>query len=330
MKHQININLTNFNTFHLSSFAKNYLELTNIDQLANLDEEVFVLGGGSNVILPENMTKMVLKNSIKGINIIDENSESVLIKVGAGENWHEFVEFSVNCGYYGLENLALIPGTVGAAPIQNIGAYGVEQSSTFQSLEYYHLEKKEIIKIHNFECKFAYRDSVFKKDLKSKAIILNVTYKLSKKINVNIGYKDFEKFFLNKKSISSKNVFDAVVSIRNSKLPNPSEIPNCGSFFKNPIVESVHFENLKKEYSKIKYYEVNDKYKIPAAWLIENCGLKGFRINDVQVSKNHALVLINTGKAAYNDVIDLKNYIIKEVFKKFNIKLEVEVNIIQP
>lgn len=333
MKIHENKNLINLNTFKINSVAKKFIEIESKNELNHLDDQIFkntlILGGGSNIILPEIINKTVLHTNIKGIEIIEDSAEAAFLRVGAGENWHKFVEFCVNSGYYGFENLALIPGKVGAAPIQNIGAYGVEQSECFVKLEYFDLNSKNFITVSKNEANFGYRNSLFKNELKGKSLITYVVYKLSKKPVINIGYKDLENYFADNQDITPKDVFEAVVDIRTKKLPDLEIYPNCGSFFKNPVVDNSKLDKLKNMYDDLKFFAFGDKFKIPAAWLIQKAELKGFSHKGAKVYEKHALVLCNNGDAQSRDVIELKNRIIEKIKSLFDIDLEPEVNIIE-
>lgn len=327
-----NKNLKNFNTFKLDCIAREFYQIELKGELLELDFELddfFILGGGSNIILPPKLDKKVIHFSQKGIKV-DEIENGFLVSVSGAENWHQFVLYTVEKKLYGLENLALIPGNVGAAPVQNIGAYGVEQSDKFHSLEYYSFETKQFVRLNKKDCNFGYRDSIFKNKLKGRALITEVCYILDKLPNYKLDYVDLKNRFSSNKRHSQKDVFNAIVEIRNSKLPNPDIIPNTGSFFKNPVISTKNFLELKNNYPNMKYFQLDNSYKIPAAWLIESCGLKGFNLNGVGVYENHALVLCNLGSGTYTDLINLRNRIIDSVFDKFGIKLEQEVNVLAP
>ena len=335
MKFEQNKSLLDHNTFQVNAIANSFLTLENYDDLNFLPEylnnynEHFILGGGSNILLMDNYSGLIIHPNFKGISV-KENEDDYLISVGAGEDWHEFVSFCANNNYYGLENLALIPGNVGAAPVQNIGAYGVEQNHFFESLKYYHLEKNEIIELKNSDCKFAYRDSIFKNELRSKAIILKVNYKLLKSFKANLDYKELEIKLKDKFNdhYSNKDLFDLVCEIRKSKLPYPDQLPNSGSFFKNPVISKDELESLQTKFPDIRHFPFNDKFKLSAAWLIDQSGLKGYRKGDAGVYDNHALILVNHGSASGNDIYQLSNFIIEKVHEKFNVTLEREVNVI--
>ena len=282
--------------------------------------------------MTKNVDALVLKNDILGIQVLKENKSTIDISVGAGENWHEFVMFCVNNNYGGLENLSLIPGNVGAAPMQNIGAYGSEIKDTFLYLEAFNIGKLQLEKFNNKDCQFGYRESIFKKELKNKFIILNVVFRLNKtphQLNTNYGdiLKEIELF--NIKNPTIKDVSNAVIRIRARKLPDPKKIGNSGSFFKNPIISKNEFLKLEVKYPEIAHYVISEnQVKIAAGWLIEKAGWKGKTINNFGVHKNQALVLVNYGGADGSEIHKLSNEIIADINLKFNIQLEKEVNII--
>ena len=292
-----------------------------------------MLGGGSNILFKNNIVKPLIKIEIRGIEIEKENDNEIFISVGAGENWSDFVDWCVKRDYGGIENLSLIPGNVGSAPIQNIGAYGVELESVFYSCNAISIDEKQLKKFKNEDCQFSYRNSIFKEKLKNKYIITNVVFRLTKlNHKLNISYKPLKEL-LHKENISKptiKNISDLVKQIRQSKLPDPKVIGNCGSFFKNPIVSRKKFESLKLKDSLIPYYLIDEgEYKIPAAWLIEKCGFKGIIDGKTGTHKNHSLVIINQGGATGKEIYNFSQKIKKSVLKKFNILLEEEVNIFE-
>jgi UDP-N-acetylmuramate dehydrogenase len=275
---------------------------------------------------------LVLKNEIPGIDIISENDEYVFVRAGAGVSWHSLVTFCVNNNFGGVENLSLIPGKVGASPMQNIGAYGVEIKDVFYELEAFHLQEKAVKKFDAAECDFGYRDSVFKNKYKNQFAILNVTYRLKKKPDFNISYgaikEELEKMQV--QNLNIKAISDAVISIRTSKLPDPALIGNAGSFFKNPVVEKDKMLSIQQSFDEIKipFYTINESFKIPAGWLIEQCGWKGYRKDDVGCYSKQALVLVNYGSATGKEIYNLSEEIKQSVKEKFDIDLEREVNIL--
>lgn len=330
-----NKSLKHLNTFGIDVKARYFAHCHTVSELQTLLSEwsskpVFILGGGSNIVFTKNVDGLVIQNSILGIEKINEDDEQVLIKAGAGENWHQFVLYCIENNYAGVENLSLIPGTVGAAPIQNIGAYGVELKDVFENAAYIKMGSgignRESV-IHNHECHFGYRDSIFKNDLKNQAIITHVTFKLNKKPIFHTEYGAIKEL-IKDKSLSIKTISDAVIKIRQEKLPDPKVIGNAGSFFKNPIVDENFFLAIQKKYPKIPHFsEKNEKVKIPAAWLIEQCGLKGKRFGNVGVHEYQALVLVNYGTGSGADIIQLSEHIQKTVREKFEIELTTEVNV---
>ncbi len=329
-----NKNLKEFNTFGINSIAKYFVTINNKNQLIELvnnnifvSNKFLVLGGGSNVLLPDYYDGLVINIDIKLIEL-NTLKDYTFIKVGAGEDWHKFLEFTVNNNLYGLENLALIPGKVGAAPIQNIGAYGVEQNQFFWECEVFDIESKTFKILNNLKCNFGYRDSIFKNTLKNKVIITEIIYKLLNKPNFNIEYQELKQAFEGK-LITSKDIFNLVSEVRKRKLPDPKALGNSGSFFKNPIISQSLLNKILGDYPEIKYFGYSgSEVKCSAAWLIEKVGYKGFRNGDAGVSPIHSLILVNYGNATSNEILSLANKIIGKVYKTFKIKLEIEVNII--
>ncbi|MBP6386498.1 MAG: UDP-N-acetylmuramate dehydrogenase [Pseudarcicella sp.] len=338
MQIQKNFSLTQLNTFGIEAFAKFYIEINQLDDLKNTLKsypfgsiEYLILGGGSNILLCDNFDGLVLKNNLKGIEITKEEDDFVYLKVGAGENWHEFVLYCIKNNYAGVENLSLIPGTVGAAPMQNIGAYGVEIKDVFHELEGFHLKKQETDIFQLKDCDFGYRESVFKNKFKGQYFITAVTFKLSKTPNFKISYGDIQKTLeANQvKDLTIKAVSDAVISIRQSKLPDPQKIGNAGSFFKNPEISVDNYNTLKDKFTQMPSYIVNENtVKVPAGWLIEQAGWKGYREGNIGVHEKQALVLVNYGKGNGNDLALLSEKIKASVMEKFGIQLSTEVNFI--
>lgn len=289
-----------------------------------------ILGGGSNILLTKDQDAYILKNEIKGIEIIDEDADEVLVKVGAGENWHNLVLWTISQHLGGIENLALIPGCVGAAPMQNIGAYGVEQESVFHSLNAIDLQEGTSKLFFREDCKFGYRESVFKNELKDKYFITHVNYIFSKNHNLNTSYGAINQK-LKEKGIHKPTISDvahAVIEIRQSKLPDPKVIPNTGSFFKNPIIKKEQLDQIKETHPAVVFYPVDETHvKVPAAWLIEKAGFKGKQIGDAGTHKNHALVLVNYGSATGDEMLSFAKSIQDGVEDLFGIRLEAEVNI---
>jgi UDP-N-acetylmuramate dehydrogenase len=333
-----NYPLKSFNTFGINVSCRYFTEFDNIENLKNTLEhplaksnQILVLGGGSNILFTKDFNGLVIKNNISGIEKIKEDEHYEYIKAGAGVNWHSFVMYCIENNLAGVENLSLIPGNVGASPMQNIGAYGVEVKDVIESVHGVFIEDLHEFSLSNNECKFSYRESIFKHELKNKAVITHVIYRLNKtpKFNTSYGAIEQELEKMGVKTLSIKAISDAVCNIRRSKLPNPSEIGNAGSFFKNPIVDKVTFENLKSQYPDIPNYQQADgSVKLAAGWLIEQCGWKGFRKDDYGVHKLQALVLVNYGNAKGGDIYRLSEDILLSVNEKFGIRLEREVNII--
>ena len=334
-----NISLQPYNTFGIDVKAKYFATFQNVidleDLLANrqlpIANSTLVLGGGSNILLTRNFEGLVMKNEISGIEIIKEDEEYVYLKAGAGENWHQLVMHCVENDFAGMENLSLIPGNVGASPMQNIGAYGMEVKDIFHELEAYHVNDKAVKKFSLQECEFGYRESVFKRKYKDQFVILNVIYRLNKKPVFHTSYgaiqQELEKMGVQQLSIRA--ISQAVINIRSSKLPDPKETGNAGSFFKNPQINKAHFEELKKMYPSIPSFPFDEGHvKIPAGWLIEQCGWKGYRRGDAGCYHKQALVLVNYGNATGKEIYELSEMILQSVKEKFNIELEREVNII--
>ncbi|OJW78598.1 MAG: UDP-N-acetylenolpyruvoylglucosamine reductase [Bacteroidetes bacterium 46-16] len=336
MQLQQNISLKPYNTFGIDVSAE-YLMVLNdaaILQQVNTDKslpaEKHILGGGSNVLLTKAVKGLVLLNKLKGITIEREDEEHVWVKVSAGEIWHELVHYAIDNNLAGIENLALIPGTVGAAPIQNIGAYGVEAKETIDSVRCWHWEEQEFITYSNASCRFGYRDSIFKQELKNKVFVTDVTFRLNKKPAYNISYGAIEQELqkMNVTSLSIKAIADAVIAIRSSKLPDPKQTGNAGSFFKNPTITYEHFELLQTNYPNIPSYPVSDiMIKVPAGWLIEQCGWKGVKRGDAGVHEKQALVIANYGNASGKEIWELSEEILESVKERFGIILEREVQV---
>lgn len=338
MNIQQNISLKPFNTFGLEASAQYFVEVNTVEELKdilqnpdfkNLDK--LFLGGGSNLLLTKNYEGLVIKIALKGVEKVFEDENTVHIKAGAGEIWHQFVMFCVENHYAGIENLSLIPGTVGAAPMQNIGAYGVEIKDVFQELQALNLETLEIETFSLTACQFGYRESVFKHALKGKYVITSVTFHLNKVATFKTAYGDIQKTLaeMNITDLSIKAVSDAVISIRRSKLPDPAEIGNSGSFFKNPEIPIEQYKQILIEYPALPSYPINENtVKVPAGWLIEQAGWKGFRDGQIGVHARQALVLVNYGGGNGNEIKKLAEKVQQSVLDKFGIKLSPEVNYI--
>ena len=332
-----NKSLKSYNTFGIDCNSSFFARINTLKDLEELyqhplfkSQKKLILGGGSNILFTSNYEGLVIKNEIKGIEIKKETNDVVEVQIGAGVNWHEFVTYAVNNKWGGVENMSLIPGNCGTAPMQNIGAYGVEIKDTFISLNAYEIETGETVSFDRKKCDFGYRESVFKNDLKDQYIILDITLRLQKKPILNTKYGDINNTLI-KNNISKptiKDVSNAVIEIRTSKLPNPKEIGNAGSFFKNPIIQQDQFKELKTKFPEIVSYPVNEKQvKLAAGWLIEKAGWKGRDFGDFGVHKKQSLVLVNYNNASGKEIFDLSQDILEDVYQKFQVKLEREVNI---
>lgn len=331
------IDLTTYNTFGIKVFAEEFSRFDSVETLHDIlsqhtQKPLLILGGGSNILFTKDFDGLVLRNEIMGKTIVSENEDDVLVKVGAGENWHQFVVYCIENNWGGIENLSLIPGNVGASPMQNIGAYGIEIKDVFHELEAYHIPTGELKVFSHEECAFGYRESVFKRALKGQYVIVNVTFKLQKRNHIlKTSYGDIEGE-LKAKNITSptiRDVSNAVIAIRQSKLPDPKEIGNAGSFFKNPVVEKTIVENIKKTYPNVPSYPVDDNHvKLPAGWLIDTAGWKGKRIGNHGVHAKQALVLVNYSDAKGQQIYDLSTAILQDIYDRFGVELEREVNIL--
>lgn len=336
MQIQENISLKPYNTFGIEAKASHFASFNSTEVLnellfSNSKLVTLILGGGSNILFTRNYDGLVLKNEIKGINRINEDDDFVYIQAGAGENWHQFVLHCIENNWGGVENLSLIPGCVGASPMQNIGAYGVEIKDVFHELKAFHRKEKTNYTFALNDCDFGYRESVFKRKYKDEFVITNVTFKLRKKPVFNISYgaieQELEKMGVTELSI--KAISDAVITIRSSKLPDPKQMGNAGSFFKNPEVSNNDFVQLQHEFPAIVGYGLpNGNKKLAAAWLIEQCGWKGYRSGDAGCHALQALVLVNYGNASGSEIYGLSEMILESVKNKFDVILEREVNII--
>ncbi|MDB2366329.1 UDP-N-acetylmuramate dehydrogenase [Flavobacteriaceae bacterium] len=332
MKIHRNCSLKKFNTFSVDEKAQLLLEVDNISDIPNIlskqnkKDEILVLGGGSNILFTKSYDGLIINLKNKGKKIIQEDENSVLVEVSAGENWHDFVLWAIKNDFGGVENLSLIPGKVGAAPIQNIGAYGVELKDIFYSCKGLMLDSLSEFEFKKTECKFDYRTSIFKSTLKNKTLITSVKLLLTKSAhNFNIDYKDLNINLLNTE-LSVKKISDEVIKIRTSKLPNPKLFGNCGSFFKNPIVNSSKYESLLDKFPNTPAHKVDaDNYKISAAWLIDQSGFKNKKDKNVGVYENQPLVIINYGRATGNELLNFALKIKETIYSNFEIELEEEV-----
>ncbi|ULQ57448.1 UDP-N-acetylmuramate dehydrogenase [Flavihumibacter rivuli] len=341
MKIQENFSLRPYNSFGIDARARYFASFQSVDQLESLqwemqhhalkDQQYMVLGGGSNILLTGDFNGWVFRNEIEGIEELHEDAEYVYVKAGAGVNWHAFVQYCISKNWGGLENLSLIPGNVGASPMQNIGAYGVELDDVFWDLEAYHWQDKKVHTFTRQDCEFGYRESVFKKRFKGQFVILNVTFQLRKHPVFHTSYgaiqQELEK--LGVKELSIQAISQAVINIRSSKLPDPKKIGNAGSFFKNPTIPVEKYHELKELFPEIVGYHLpGDEVKLAAGWLIEQCGWKGYRKGDAGCHSQQALVLVNHGNATGKEILDLSQEIVESVEFKFGVELEKEVNII--
>jgi len=332
--------LKNLNTFGIEASARYFCSVSNISELTSIINDkkieevpVLILGGGSNLLFTSDYDGLIIKIDIKGVCVVNEEQKYVYIESGAGMIWHELVRHCVDQNYGGIENLSLIPGTVGAAPMQNIGAYGVEIKDVFHSLQAIHLNSGEVKTFYKEDCQFGYRDSIFKNRLKGQYAIVSVTLRLDKDPKPNLTYGSLKKSITEmgctEDNVTIKEISDAVIKIRRSKLPNPSKIGNAGSFFKNPKIGGNRLNELQSAFNDIPFYPLgNNRFKVPAGWLIEQCGWKGKVIGNTGTYKNQALVLVNHGNATGKEIYNLSEKILKSVYEKFGIQLEREVNIV--
>ncbi len=328
--------LKKLNTFGIQAIAKYFVELNSIEEIQEIiqsklfkENQFLLLGGGSNILFTKDFEGIVLKINTKGKEIIGVDTENIFLKVQAGEVWESFVDYCVLNNWSGIENLALIPGIVGTAPVQNIGAYGVEVKDCIEKVEVIEISSGEIKELNNLECKFEYRNSIFKQEAKNKYIIISVTFKFSKKPNLNTHYgdilKELENMFV---APSLENISNAIKNIRHRKLPDPSITGNAGSFFKNPIVSKEKYNELLVDFPKIRAFPSGDAYKLAAGWLIEKSGWKGKSLGNAGVHHKQALVLINKGGASGNEIIALAKAVQHAVWSMFGVELEMEVNIV--
>jgi UDP-N-acetylmuramate dehydrogenase len=339
---QENISLREFNTFGISAMAQYFARFNSIPELEdallyykdNTDlgkQKTLILGGGSNILFTKNFDGLVLKNQLYGMETVGEDEDYIYVKAGAGESWHQMVMYCIQRQWAGAENLSLIPGNVGASPMQNIGAYGVEIKDIFHSLEAYHLAEKTMVNFNLSDCAFGYRESVFKGKFKNQFVITSVTYRLSKKPAFKTTYGAIEQELekMGVQDLSIQAISQAVINIRSSKLPNPAVIGNAGSFFKNPEIDNAQFVSLKASFPAIVGYDLqNGNTKLAAGWMIEQCGWKGYRNGDAGCHSKQALVLVNYGHASGEEIFALSQQIIDSVMGKFGVLLQREVNII--
>ncbi len=337
MEIQHNFSLKNYNTFGIEAKAKQFVAVHTVAELKTIleetkTEEKFILGGGSNMLLTKDIEALVIHIDLKGKKIIQEDDDFVWVESQAGENWHEFVLWTIEQNFGGLENMSLIPGNVGTTPVQNIGAYGTEIKDTFVSCEALNKENQETKTFDKEECCFGYRESIFKNEAKDQYVITSVVFKLTKRNHkINTSYGDIATE-LSKKGIEEptlKDVSNAVIAIRQSKLPDPKELGNSGSFFKNPILLKSDFEKIQLQFPEMKYYDISEtEVKVPAGWLIEQAGFKGKRFGNAGIHKNQALVLVNYGNATGQEILAISKDIQATIFEIFGIHIEAEVNVI--
>lgn len=342
IEHFQNISLLPYNTFGVDVRASHLFHLKSPDQLHELLDfpgfremsgdfsQMLVLGQGSNILFTDDFHGVVVRNEISGINVVDEDESSVIIEAGSGVIWNDLVDYAAGRGWWGVENLALIPGTVGAAPVQNIGAYGVEAADVIMRVNAFRLEKRQWQVFENGECDFGYRDSIFKHELRNGVIICSVVFRLSKKARPRLDYsgikEELERMNLSEPSV--RDISSAVASIRRSKLPDPAKLGNAGSFFKNPVVSETEHTRLVSKYPHLRAHRKGDSYKIPAAWLIENAGWKGYREGDTGCYEKQPLILVNYGNAGGKEILAFSEKIRESVFAGFGLSLEREVNVL--
>ncbi len=337
MKFSHNISLKNYNTFGIDVKADKFISVTTVEELKNVlrltyASELFILGGGSNLLLTRDIHKTVVHIALKGIEVIAETKDHVLVQAMAGENWHEFVLWTLEQDYGGLENLSLIPGNVGTAPIQNIGAYGTELKDVFEACQTIKVQTLQSQQFDLKACDFGYRNSIFKNKLKGEHIITGVTFRLTKtnhKLNTDYGAINTALSQMDITSPSLRDISNAVIELRLQKLPDPKSLGSSGSFFKNPVITEKEFKRIQKKHPEIPFYTLSyRKIKIPAGWLIEKAGLKGYRKGDAGVHKNQALVLVNYGQATGQEILNLALEIQDKIKAKFGVDLDPELNII--
>ncbi|WP_412476010.1 UDP-N-acetylmuramate dehydrogenase [Flavobacterium sp. TBRC 19031] len=337
MQIQSNFSLKSFNTFGIEAKAKSFVAVHSLEDLKTVlaehaAEKKFILGGGSNMLLTQDIDALVIHIDLKGKRILKDDDDFVWIESMAGENWHEFVLWTIDQNFGGLENMSLIPGNVGTTPVQNIGAYGTEIKDTFVSCDAMKIDDQTLRTFSKEDCRFGYRESIFKQEAKDQYIITSVVFKLTKRNhNLNTSYGDITKeLALQNVTVPTlKDISNAVIAIRQSKLPDPKVLGNSGSFFKNPVISRSHFEKVQAQFPEIKFFEVSPtEVKVPAGWLIEQAGYKGFRKGDAGVHKNQALVLVNYGSATGQDILALSREVQQAVFDKYSIAIEAEVNVI--
>ena len=328
--------LKELNTFGLDSQAAHYTRCTDTESLSRLMEDeslgrmpLLVLGEGSNILFRNNFEGLVLQPGMKGIELLEENGSEVLVKVGAAENWDRWVDHAVGQGWYGLENLSLIPGSVGSSPVQNIGAYGVELRDRFEWLDAWDLKLKQPVKLDREICRFGYRSSIFKEEAGGRYIITHVVFRLMKKAELNLEYGSVKEEFLKAGGTTARDLRNVIMAIRRSKLPDPGQFGNAGSFFKNPVIDRTMYLCIRVDFPDMPFHPTEDnQVKIPAAWLIDRAGWKGKQIGDVGTWPNQPLVIVNYGNASGQDIFEFSEAIREDVDRLFGISLEREVRVI--
>lgn len=329
-----NYSLLQHNSFGMDVRAKRFFEYASVQELKELiasipaDEDILHIGGGSNLLFTGDYNGTILHSIIKGVEVTDETDEYVLVRVGSGEVWDDFVAYSCGKGWGGVENLSLIPGEVGASAVQNIGAYGVEAKDVIALVEAVELRSGQLRVFGNVECNYAYRQSIFKQELKGKYAITYVTYKLNKVPQLKLDYGNIKAMLEGKSNITISDVRQAIIDVRNAKLPDPKVLGNAGSFFMNPVVSREKFLSIQKDYPNMPFYDVEDGVKIPAGWMIEQCGWKGRALGKAGVHNKQALVLVNLGGASSQEIMALSDAVCKSVKEKFGIEIHPEVNFI--
>jgi UDP-N-acetylmuramate dehydrogenase len=342
IRYSKNISLLPYNTFGVDVNASHLfylqgpedlpeiLDYPGFQEMSDNMNKLLVLGQGSNILFTADFKGVVIKNEIKGINIIEQDESSVVIEAGSGVNWNDLVDYCISRGWSGIENLSLIPGTAGAAPVQNIGAYGAEAADVILRVNAFHMERRKWLSLDNSECEFGYRDSIFKRKLKNKVVICSVVFRLSKKPELRLDYGGIREEMANRRITDPtvRDISEIVAAIRRSKLPDPAELGNAGSFFKNPLISEFEFQHLFRSHPLIRFYKQGDLYKISAGWLIEQAGWKGRRINDTGCYDRQSLIIVNYGRATGEEILSFSEKISKSVYAMFGITLEREVNVI--
>ena len=336
LKVNSNFSLKEYNTFNIDANASQFVMVSSVDECKEWlssgvsdNRNVLVIGEGSNLLFTRDFDGVVLQPLMNFINVIEEGEDTVLIEAGAGNRWDDFVKYCVENSFYGVENLSLIPGSVGASPVQNIGAYGVEVKDVIEEVKGIFIDSGDEFCYKNMECEFAYRNSIFKKELRGKVVITSVVYRLSKKVFFNLDYGHLRESLEDYGEVNIENIRSVIVSVRNSKLPDPEVTGNAGSFFKNPEIPQPEYDTLKAAYPDMPGYNLeNGLVKIPAGWLIDKAGWKGKTMGRAGVHPQQALVLINRGNATGNDILKLAKAVVDDISNKFHITLEKEVNVI--